>query len=38
MYHLGLCFQTVVLDGSPGGPQVVSEQKALKKLYQTLNE
>jgi len=30
--------QTVVRGGSPSGPQAVSEEKALQKLYQTLNE
>jgi hypothetical protein len=28
----------VVRGGSSSGPQVVSEEKALKKLYKTLNE
>jgi hypothetical protein len=28
----------VVRGGSPGGPQAVSEEKALPKLYQTLNK
>jgi hypothetical protein len=34
----GSVYQTVVRGGSPGGPQAVSEGKALRKLYQTLNE
>jgi hypothetical protein len=29
--------QTVVRGGLPGGPQGVSEENALQKLYQTLN-
>jgi hypothetical protein len=29
--------QTVVCGGSPVGPQAVSEEKPLQKLYQTLN-
>jgi hypothetical protein len=28
----------VVYGYSPGGPQVVSEEKALRKFYQTLHE
>jgi hypothetical protein len=30
--------QSVVRGGSPVGPQVVSEEKALQKLYLVLNE
>jgi hypothetical protein len=42
--HEVIVFKTVVREppvlrgSSPGGPQAVSEVKALQKLYQTLNE